>query len=219
MAEYKTEKQVNYGWGLSLDMTGKAPAIAKRIFNTLADAQAYADDINDSAIAGLQLSVINDADSSKNGIYFVKSIGDGVSSAILEQIGKGSTSGGSVDLSEYAKLSDLNGLVTQEDFNELASEIPTVPTFINGLEQDDLLVGIKIDSESEGFVSVSESGLKLSGIQQSINDAAERYLNTHSIDTKVIYLRESEWDELREQVALGNSSWENNVIYMVYSND
>ena len=74
MAEYKTEKQVNYGWGLSLNMTGKAPAIAKRIFETLSDAQAYADDINDSAIAGLQLSVINDSDSSRNGIYFVKSI-------------------------------------------------------------------------------------------------------------------------------------------------
>ena len=38
MAEKKFDAQVNYGWGLSLNMTGKAPAVAKRIFNTLADA-------------------------------------------------------------------------------------------------------------------------------------------------------------------------------------
>jgi hypothetical protein len=67
-------------------MTGKAPAVAKRIFETLADAQAYADDVNDSAIAGLQLSVINDSDANKNGIYFVKSIGDGTNSAVLELV-------------------------------------------------------------------------------------------------------------------------------------
>ena len=33
MAEKKFDAQVNYGWGLSLNMTGKAPAVAKRIFD------------------------------------------------------------------------------------------------------------------------------------------------------------------------------------------
>lgn len=84
MAEYITEAQKNYGWGLTLNMTGKAPAISKRIFNTLADAQAYVDDAKDSAIAGLQLSVINDTDD-KNGIYFVKKIGNGTDAGILEK--------------------------------------------------------------------------------------------------------------------------------------
>lgn len=84
MAEYKTTAQINYGWGLSLNMTGKAPAINKRIFATLADAQAYVDDAKDSAVAGLQLSVINDTDD-KNGIYFVKKIGNGTESGILEK--------------------------------------------------------------------------------------------------------------------------------------
>lgn len=72
MAEYKTSKQVNYGFGLSFEATGKAPVVAKRIWKTLADAQAYVDSATDTAIAGLQLTVINDTDASKNGVYFVK---------------------------------------------------------------------------------------------------------------------------------------------------
>lgn len=292
MAEYKTEKQINYGWGLSLNMTGKAPAIAKRIFETLSDAQAYADDVNDSAIAGLQLSVINDSDSSRNGIYFVKSIGDGTNSAVLEQVGKSVISGetGSIDLSGYAKLSDINdvkkwveeknyltehqdisnlvtkddfdkleksipslegyakvedipstegfvtetwinnqgfitehqsldGLITKDEFDKVISEIPSLPSFTNGLEQTENSVGIKIDSESENFISTSDKGIKISGVRESIDEVVSGYLNTHSFNATIVYLNESEWDELRENVALGNASWENNVIYMVYSND
>lgn len=196
MAEYKTEKQVNYGWGLSLNMTGKAPAIAKRIFETLADAQAYADDVNDSAIAGLQLSVINDADSSRNGIYFVKSIGDGINSAVLELVGKGTISG-------------------EGDITEV-----TLPTFTNGLENVNNTVGVKIDSESESFISVSENGIKVFGIQESIDTTFNNYLNTHpTVDAKTVYLSESEWDELNALVESGEASWEDGVTYMVYSND
>lgn len=72
MAEYRTNAQVNYGFGLSFQASGKAPVIAKRIWKTLADAQAYVDSTTDTAIAGLQLTVVNDTDASKNGVYFVK---------------------------------------------------------------------------------------------------------------------------------------------------
>lgn len=163
MAEYKTEKQVNYGWGLSLEMTGKAPAIAKRIFETLSDAQAYADDVNDSAIAGLQLSVINDTDSSKNGIYFVKSIGDGTNPAVLELVGKGeSADNPPIDLSEYA---------------------------------------------TKNFV------------EETVENTFDTYLNTQGFTAKTVYLTETDWTILREKVEAGIESWENNVIYMVYSDD
>ena len=92
MAEYKTDKQVNYGFGLSFEPTGKAPIIAKRIWATLADAQAYVNSKTDTAIAGLQLSVINDTDAN-NGIYFVKSVGDGTNNGELVNMG------GSADVS------------------------------------------------------------------------------------------------------------------------
>ena len=337
MAEYKTEKQVNYGWGLSLEMTGKAPAIAKRIFETLSDAQAYADDINDSAIAGLQLSVINDEDSSKNGLYFVKSIGDGTNAAVLELIGKGTefVDNSSVDLTEYAKTEDIqnwvidqnyltehqdlsdyvtktdiaeyakiedipsidglatkdwviekiteaelndkdvdlsnyvtkgdltgyakiedvpsisglatetfvtesisaidipsiDGLATEEWVTDKIKEIDlsdyatkefveeSVPDFFNGLEQIGTTVGVKIDSESESFISASNAGIKLSGIQETIESTFDTYLNTQGFSTRTVYLTESEWDALKNNVESGNASWENNVIYMVYSDD
>jgi len=105
MAEYKTQDQNNYGWGLTLEMTGKAPAVAKRIFQTYNDALAYIQDNNDSAVAGLQLSVINDSDATKNGIYFVKSIGV---NGELEKAGSGS--GG--DLSNYYTKSETQNYVT-----------------------------------------------------------------------------------------------------------
>ena len=71
--EKQFDAQVNYGWGLSLNMTGKAPAVAKRIFDKYADAFGYASDLNDSAIEGLILTVVNDGD--KNGAYFVQQVG------------------------------------------------------------------------------------------------------------------------------------------------
>ena len=73
MAEKIFDKQINFGWGLTFNMTGKAPAIAKRIFNTLADAEEYANDFNDSAVEGLLLSVVADNEQN-NGVYFIQSI-------------------------------------------------------------------------------------------------------------------------------------------------
>ena len=102
MAEYKTGVQVNYGFGLSFEASGKAPVIAKRIWETLADAQAYVDSATDTAIAGLQLTVINDTDASKNGVYFVK-----------EAAGEnGKTVGVLVKLAQGSDTSDLQTQVT-----------------------------------------------------------------------------------------------------------
>ena len=98
MAEKIFDAQTNYGWGLTFNLTGKAPAINKRIFNTLEDAQAYADDFNDSAVEGLLLSVVADTDK-KNGAYFVKTIKTSAEGepAVLVKVGD-------VDLSEIQKL-------------------------------------------------------------------------------------------------------------------
>ena len=73
--EKQFDAQVNYGWGLSLNMTGKAPAVAKRIFDTYDDAFGYASDLNDSAIEGLILTVVADPIASNNGAYFVQQVG------------------------------------------------------------------------------------------------------------------------------------------------
>lgn len=64
--------QVNTAWGLTIQTTNKVPEVAKRIFKTKSAAEAYIKDINDTAIEGLILTVVEDG--TNNGAYFVKSI-------------------------------------------------------------------------------------------------------------------------------------------------
>lgn len=60
MAEYRSKQQVNLPWGESFNMGVKAPAIAKRIFLTISDAQDFVDDVNQSAVPGLRITVLTD---------------------------------------------------------------------------------------------------------------------------------------------------------------
>ena len=69
---YVFDKQSNEGWGITLKMSGKAPAVAKRIFDTYEHALSYVNDVNDTAIEGLVLSVVADTDDALNGVYFVQ---------------------------------------------------------------------------------------------------------------------------------------------------
>ena len=75
--EYKTAVQSNYSYPESFNATFKAPVIAKRIWATYADALGWINDPKDNAIVGLQISIINDTDPKKNGIYMVTKIGVG----------------------------------------------------------------------------------------------------------------------------------------------
>lgn len=86
---YKTPKQVDLPWGETFSMAKKAPAVANRIFTTLNDAQAYVDNINDSATEGIRITVLNDSEINNNGVYYVKSIGDGETPGELVKIGRG----------------------------------------------------------------------------------------------------------------------------------
>lgn len=227
MAEYKTEKQVNYGWGLSLEMTGKSPAVAKRIFKTLSDAQAYADDINDSAIAGLQLSVIEDPDSSKNGVYFVKSIGDGTNAAVLELLGKGTESvdNSSIDLTEYAKTEDIQNWVIEQNYlteHQDLSDYVVKTDIAEYAKTEDIQNWVEDQryltehQDLSDYITKEES---TSVIQSSVENTFDTYLNTHGFTARTVYLTETEWNTLQENVEAGTKAWDNNVIYMIYSDD
>ena len=61
-----------YGWGKSLDLTGKGHPIAKRVWKTYKELESYVLDPNDSAVAGILLTVTNDGEN--NGAYLVKSV-------------------------------------------------------------------------------------------------------------------------------------------------
>lgn len=61
-----------YGWGMTLDLTGKGYEVGKRVWDTYEHMMAYVDDPNDSAAPGNVLAVVNDPNPKKNGLYIVK---------------------------------------------------------------------------------------------------------------------------------------------------
>lgn len=69
--EYKTNQQSNINIAETFRMAVKAPEVADRLFETYAQADAYVKDVNSSAIPGLILSIMNDPDTSVNGLYQV----------------------------------------------------------------------------------------------------------------------------------------------------
>lgn len=90
MADYENlfKNQNNIPWGETFKMSKKVPAIANRIFKTLADAQKYIDNLNDNAIDGIRISVIADTNSDNNGVYWVEKIGDDkLNPGVLRKIG------------------------------------------------------------------------------------------------------------------------------------
>lgn len=87
--EYKTPLQVDYGWGITFNATGKIPLESKRIFLTKEMAQKYIDNKDDSAIPGIIISVINDSITDNNGAYFVKKVADDSGVGEMEKVGSG----------------------------------------------------------------------------------------------------------------------------------
>ena len=236
MAEKKFDAQVNYGWGFSFNMTGKVPAVAKRIFDTLSDAQQYIDDVEDTAIEGLVLSVVADTDA-LNGAYFVKSVGkksdveggENIKGVLVKlgsedyirnntktySITSATTEGLGTNVREAYKLVDEDGVQAGEPIKiykdsalqsvELASSKPAegedgqvigqflkfdylttngehnivyldVSLFLaesefkNGLDVNtNGEVSVKVDATSEKFLTVSDGGIKLSGVQDAID--------------------------------------------------
>lgn len=143
MAEKIFDAQSNYGWGLTLNMTGKAPAVSKRIFDTLADAQAFANDYNDSAIEGLLLSVV--ADGNNNGVYFVKSIKTGADAAAA-QLEKLSTSN--------AAAGDLSGALAALDYADTA----VVDEYVSAISQEDGKISVNRAKFADAIVAKDAEG-------------------------------------------------------------
>ena len=140
---YVFEKQSNVGWGLTLKMSGKAPEVAKRIFDTLAHAQAYIDDVNDSAIEGLVLRVVNDGDN--NGVYFVESVkssADG-SSGVMTKLS--TTAGASGELGDAIKALDFDDSAVEGEY-------------ISEIDQTDGKISVKRAALVDASVAVDASG-------------------------------------------------------------
>ena len=161
MAEKIFNEQTNYGWGLTFNLTGKAPAINKRIFNKLTDAQSYADDFNDSAVEGLLLSVVEDTEKN-NGVYFVQSIKkneDGESASLVK------LSFGDLEEAQNYINNELKKIQEQyqTDKTEILSIIgeiaegDSIANLINGIAEESANNKAEIDSYTINGKLVSEN--------------------------------------------------------------
>lgn len=181
MAEYKTGVQVNYGFGLSFEASGKAPVIAKRIWETLADAQAYVDSATDTAIAGLQLTVINDTDASKNGVYFVKEAAgeNGKTVGVLVKLAQGAdTSGLQTQVTANKKAIDkLNGEESEAGSVKNTAKsyadkaLAAVP--VKGVKTGDNVISLGVDGKLSSTVAFS--------IDATADTSGKRYLKLTGI--------------------------------------
>jgi hypothetical protein len=167
MAEKIFEKQANFGWGFSFNMTSKAPAVAKRIWDKYEDAWGYVNDFNDSAIEGILLSVVADEDEKKNGVYFVQRIKKSATDedAILVKVGSG-------DIEEFTKTFNeeiqklqkadagnkaaLEGQITTLN-TTLNTEIGKISSTIGTVEEGKTVVGL-ID-ETNSLVSANKQDI------------------------------------------------------------
>ena len=113
--EIITGLQVNTGWNLTFNPTGKFPVIAKRAFPTLADAQAYVDDPKSSATAGIVVTVTKDEVAKNNGIYFVSKVA-GVDDAVVGELIPAGSGAGSEAVNTYA---DAIALATSDNVGQL----------------------------------------------------------------------------------------------------
>ena len=104
----------------------------------------------------------------------------------------------SLDVSEFVKSDSIvdrawyedgkiyikftNGDTITIDVEELIDQ----NEFADGLQVNDGIVSVLIDSESESFLSVSEDGVKVSGVQDAINAERDRAIEAEEIlDAKI----------------------------------
>lgn len=144
MSEKIFGAQVNYGWGLSLNMTGKAPAVAKRIFDTYSDALAYVNDFKETAVEGLLLAVVADTNTLRNGLYFVEKIGTEIT-----RVENGETVG--------TNVAKNDGILTK-----IGNEARTAAKYTDAVElSKKLAVGQLIKVTNNEEVSVDSDDTKL----------------------------------------------------------
>lgn len=146
MADYVEilEGQTNFGWVNTFDLGGKYPAVSKRIWKTYSNMVAFANDYSaeGTCIPGLILTVYNDLDDSKNGVYYVKTVGSEEGEAELIKLGS----------------------IPEEVLTQITEQIDAKQDKIiagNGIElnSDGKTVLIKIDPSSQGL-TVGPDGLK-----------------------------------------------------------
>jgi archaellum component FlaC len=129
--------QGNQNWGLTLHIPEKVPLTTNSIFDTYEHMMAYVNNPTSSAIQGLQLAVVNDSDATKNGIYYIKTIGT-----------KGEN-GAALNNGETVKLSTaVDGTISADDVQSNLDEL-----------SDNFSIEVQERQAADTYISGVTSGL------------------------------------------------------------
>lgn len=160
--------------GLTYSRNTKVPLMDMQVFETLALAQAYVDNVDQTAYVGLTVSVVNDG--SNNGLYYVERIADADNeTGLLVKVGLDSAADVAEVKADVAALKtavgdEASGLVADvaknaEDINantEALSNKADVFTVGNGLVFTENKIDLVVSTAEGNSLSVDENGLYVS---------------------------------------------------------
>ena len=156
-------------WGLTLKMSGKAPEVAKRIFDTYEHMMYYVNDYNDSCVAGATLKVIADGDN--NGVYFVTVIGTNAPVKNEDGSIKVDDKGNPVLSNTFANDGEVVKLGKDSDVSALIAELEAEASAREAAIAE--LSGHVLDNEVTIAASLTELRTDVDAIAAKIGDVAE----------------------------------------------
>ena len=165
------ENMTIFPTGLTYSRNTKAPLMDKQVFETLALAQAYVDNVDQTAYVGLTVSVTNDG--SNNGLYYVERIADADNATgLLVKVGADSAADLAEVKSDVSTLKtdvstlkttvgdETSGLVADVAANAAAIENKADKfTVGNGLVVTDNKIDVVVSTAEGNSLSVDENGL------------------------------------------------------------
>ena len=143
--------------GMTYSRNTKAPLEDKRIFNTLALAQEYVNDVDQTAYVGLTISVVNDG--ANNGLYYIERIADANNATgLLVKIGSDSAADVANLQSDVATLKSTVGDSTSGLVSDVAGKADAF-TAGDGIDYTDNVVKVAISATEGNSLSVNSDGL------------------------------------------------------------
>ena len=153
--------------GMTYSRNTKAPLEDKRIFTTLALAQEYVNDIDQTAYVGLTISVVNDG--ANNGLYYVDRIADeNNATGLLVKVGSDTASDVASLQTDVTSIKTTIGDTTSgliADVNANTAAISTkadIFTVGNGLSYSKNKINVVVSTAEGNSLSISEDGLYVS---------------------------------------------------------
>lgn len=143
--------------GMTYSRNTKAPLEDKRIFTTLALAQEYVDNVDQTAYVGLTISVVNDG--ANNGLYYIERIADADNATgLLSKIGSDSAADVATLQSDVAALKSTVGDSTSGLVADVAGKADAF-TAGDGIDYTDNVVKVAISATEGNSLSVNSDGL------------------------------------------------------------